>query len=50
MPVIPATLEAEIRRMEVESQHRQKVIEAPSQSISWAWWHASAIWAMGGHM
>jgi hypothetical protein len=31
----PATWEAEIRRIEVQSQPGQKVSKTPSQSISW---------------
>jgi hypothetical protein len=31
MPVIPATREAEIRRIRVPSQHRQIVFKTPSQ-------------------
>jgi hypothetical protein len=33
----------EIRRIMVLGQHRQKVHETPSQSVSWAWWYMSVI-------
>jgi hypothetical protein len=33
--VIPATQEAEIRRIEIPAQPRQKVTEIPSQPNSW---------------
>jgi hypothetical protein len=36
MPVTPATQEAEIKRITVQAQPRQKVNETPSQSISCA--------------
>jgi hypothetical protein len=34
MPVIPATQEAAIRRIEVRAQSQKKVSNTPSQSIS----------------
>jgi hypothetical protein len=37
MPVILSTMEAEMGRIEVRSQSRQKVSETPSQQISWTW-------------
>jgi hypothetical protein len=43
MPVIPATLEAEIRRIMIQVQSRQTVSKTSSQQISWAWWHTTAI-------
>jgi hypothetical protein len=38
MPVIPATLEAEIRKIAVQDQPWQKVSKTSSQSTRWAWW------------
>jgi hypothetical protein len=47
MLIIQTIQEAEIRRIEVQGQPRQKVSKTPSQSIMWVYWHASvvpAIW------
>jgi hypothetical protein len=38
MPIIPATQEVEIRRVEVQSQSGQKVSENTSHLISQTWW------------
>jgi hypothetical protein len=39
LPVILATWEADIRRIEVQSLSRQKVSKTTSQPISWElWW------------
>jgi hypothetical protein len=38
-----ATWEAEIRRIMVQGQPRQKVSKTPSQPISWAKWHMTVI-------
>jgi hypothetical protein len=38
MPVIPATWEAEIGRIEVCIQPGQKVSKTPCQQVSLAWW------------
>jgi hypothetical protein len=42
-PRIPATLEAEIRRISGGNQPGQKVNETLSQSISLVWWCLSVI-------
>jgi hypothetical protein len=41
--LMPAMQEAEIGRMKVWGQPRQKVSKTPPQSISWTWWHAPMI-------
>jgi hypothetical protein len=45
MPIIPATQEVEIRRVEVQSQSGQKVSENTSHLISQTWWCMPAILA-----
>jgi hypothetical protein len=46
---IPATKEAEIRKVEVQTQPGQKVCETSSQPIkSWTWWCKPVIAAMWG--
>jgi hypothetical protein len=42
-PIILATLEAEIRKILVQGQLRQKVSETPSQQIRRALWHMHGI-------
>jgi hypothetical protein len=37
--VIPATWEAEIKRIEVWGQPRQTVPEIPFSTNSWVWWY-----------
>jgi hypothetical protein len=44
--VIPATQEAEIRRIIVLCQAGRKVTETPSYQISQAWWHIPVIQAV----
>jgi hypothetical protein len=45
--VILAVWEAEIRRIKVQSQQKQKVLEFPSQPIKiWAWWYVLLIPAL----
>jgi hypothetical protein len=43
MCVIPAALEAEIRRIAIQSQPRQKVNKTPFQLINQVWWHIPVI-------
>jgi hypothetical protein len=38
MPIIPATREAEIRRILVQGQPMQKLVRPPSQLSNWALW------------
>jgi hypothetical protein len=46
-PVILAPQEAEMGKIIVQGQPRQKVWETPSQPIkSWPWWHMPVIPAM----
>jgi hypothetical protein len=40
-PVIPATWEAEIGRIFIQGQPRQKVSKTPSQQVSWTWWYTT---------
>jgi hypothetical protein len=47
LPVIPATWEAEIRRIIVQDQLRQKVRKIPSQSKSGPEWYMSSIQVLG---
>jgi hypothetical protein len=46
MPVFPATLEAEIRRIMVQGQLGQEFSETPSQQMSQVRWLTSVIPAM----
>jgi hypothetical protein len=50
MPIILASWEAEIRRLEARGQPRQKVSETSSELISWVWVHACDPSYTGGHM
>jgi hypothetical protein len=43
MLVIPAARQVEMGRIVVEGQPEQKVGKAPSQSISWVWWHVPVV-------
>jgi hypothetical protein len=43
VPVIPATWEAEIRKITTGGQSKQKVSKATSQQTSQAWWYTSVI-------
>jgi hypothetical protein len=43
-PAIPATWEAEIRRIIIQGKPRQKVSEILSHQISWTWWCISCLW------
>jgi hypothetical protein len=43
MPLIPVTLEVEVRRIAFQGQPGQKVTKTLSQSISQAWWYISVI-------
>jgi hypothetical protein len=42
-PVIPAIQEAQMGRMTVQGQPRQKAKETPSQPTSWMWWYVPII-------
>jgi hypothetical protein len=44
-PIILATWEAEIRRMKVQGQPRQKVLETPSSKITRAKWTGGVVQA-----
>jgi hypothetical protein len=46
MPVIPAIQEADIGRIAIWGQPRQKVSKIPSQLINWAWWYMPVVPAM----
>jgi hypothetical protein len=48
MPEIPATWEAQIRRITVQGQPRQKVSKTLSQQKNQAWWYTSVFLAMLG--
>jgi hypothetical protein len=43
--VILTTWKAEIGRIAVRGQPRQKVLETSSQPVGWAWWFTSVILA-----
>jgi hypothetical protein len=43
MPIIPASQEAEIRRITIPRQPRKILCKIPSQSVSFMWWHAPVI-------
>jgi hypothetical protein len=43
MPIIPATKEAEIRKIMALGQPEEKVSKTPSQQISWLWWPVTVI-------
>jgi hypothetical protein len=45
MPVVPPTHKADIGRIDVVGQHRQKVGRTPSHPTSWVWWFMSVILA-----
>jgi hypothetical protein len=49
VPIISATWEAEIRRIEMQGQFLQKAIETLSQQISCVWWFAALI-SVGSRM
>jgi hypothetical protein len=42
----PATWKVEIKRLMVQDQPKQKIIETPISTISLTWWHPPVIAAM----
>jgi hypothetical protein len=43
MPLIPATLEAEFRKITARNQPGQRVNKITSQLINWAWWYVPVV-------